>query len=160
MIRLSLFLALTLTLSVVGCSGAGGGSALHGSASTTYNLTFDHVEIYRQDKGSTPNAYIVQYVDINKNLPVKLIVNAPVAQGEEKSLVSGGVLTRAMPDAAQFPQMQEKDAKGTLISKVIFDELGNIGDSVSGRFYVTFVGSGSTLNGEFSGTLRQQAAPP
>jgi hypothetical protein len=160
MTRLCLVVVLMGCFPLAGCDGAGGGgNALHGSAANNYTLTFDHVDIYRQDKASVINAYIVEYVDSNKNLPVKLVVNAPIAQGEEKSLVKSGTLIRAMPDTAQFPDMQEKDTKGTLISKIVFDTLGDIGSDVSGRFYVTFVGTGSTLNGEFSGTLKLQTAP-
>jgi hypothetical protein len=149
-----------LSLVLAGCGSGTGpcsttGNALCGSARETYKLDFDHVDCYRMDVSGQPNAYIVQYVDKVGNMPVKIVVNAkdpPVRQGEEVDLMAtGGTIKHTMPSANEFPEM-----KG---GKIIFDGLGDIGGSCDGRFYITFVKTGSTLDGSFDATLKLLSAP-
>jgi hypothetical protein len=144
-------------LALAGCGDStgpcgGGGNSLCGSASNVYKLVFEKVECFRMDQAGTPNAYIVQYVDKVGNMPVKIVVNAPVVQGEEKDLVkTGGTIKHTMPSASEFPDMKE--------GKIFFDGLGAIGGACNGRFYITFVNTGSTLDGTFETSLKLLSAP-
>lgn len=153
LIRVGLLAALALG----GCSNVtgpcgGGGNALCGSAAKTYKLDFERVECFRMDQSGTPNAYIVQYVDKAGNMPVKIVINPPLVQGEDKDLVkTGGTIKHTMPSANEFPDM--KDAK------IVFDSLGDIGGPCEGKFYITFVTTGSTLDGTFDTTLKLLSAP-
>ncbi|MCC6746236.1 MAG: hypothetical protein IT371_01170 [Deltaproteobacteria bacterium] len=140
---------LSALLLVAACGGgAASGNRLFGSAETQYDLVFDAVQIHRQESRGQMVAMIVTYLrgpGTNKQaIPVKVVANAPVAEGQEKDLMKEGALTRVMQDASQFSEMKS--------GKVIFDTLGGAGSAAKGRFYVTFV-KGSTLNGEFSGTV-------
>jgi hypothetical protein len=157
MIRL-LVVSVGMALAFAGCGGGSAAcgtttcNALCGSVQQTYKLDFERVECLRMDQGGQPNAYIVQYVDKVGNMPVKIVVNAPVKQGEDKDLVAtGSTIKHTMPSASEFPEMKE--------GKIIFDGLGDIGGSCDGRFYVTFVKTGSTLDGGFCATMKLLSAP-
>jgi hypothetical protein len=154
-LALSLHLALALSLgsALSGCDGIGEDSRLFGSAAKTYNLDFTEVRINRQSMDGTFHAMIVEYVNQKKGgleeFPVKVIALAPVEAGQQKDLMTGGSITRVMPDAAQFPEMES--------GNVTFSNI-EVGTHCSGEFYVTFKpakqgSSSTTLNGEFSATV-------
>jgi hypothetical protein len=83
----------------------------------------------------------------SRQIPVKVIAKAPLAEGQKKDISSsaGGGITRAMTDHSSFPALTE--------GNVTFDTLGNAGQQVEGVFYTTF-DNGRTLNGEFCGTAQ------
>jgi hypothetical protein len=155
-----LLLALvTGTLAGVGCGGGGTDGQLNGSVTQTYNLDFDRVDIYRQnDTAGALLAVQVKYVyrpdTAGQRWPVIVTANAPLAAGQEKQLTgTGGDVRRVMDDQSEFPKMKT--------GKIIFDELSEVGQPASGKFYITFEANPSvglktegTLNGEFDGTLR------
>jgi hypothetical protein len=99
--------------------------------------------------------YLYQPGTSKSRIPVKLIVNAPVAAGQEKDLKTEGAVTRSMPDGSEFPKAMKK-------ATVTFDSLGEVGQNAAGKFYVTFeadpqkgLTTEGTLDGEFSATLQQ-----
>jgi hypothetical protein len=145
------WLAAAFTLTLLGACGGSSTNRLYGSACTTFNCDFDRVEVKRQDANGTLHAIIVEYVygpgTGSQHSPVKIVANAPVTQAQEKDLTKEGALTRVMPDGSQFPTMKE--------GKITFDELGDVGKTAAGRFYITFDKTGTTLDGEFSATLQQ-----
>ncbi len=138
-------------LLALGCGDSSGGNRLYGSASQTYNLDFDQVDVYRQENAGQFVAIVVKYVFKPENssltrVPVKIVVNAPVAANQEKNLLTEGALERLMQKSDDFPKMK--------MGKITFEDLGAVGERVSGKFYITFQ-EGTTLNGEFETTLQK-----
>jgi hypothetical protein len=128
--------------------GSSTSNTLEGSVKETFNLNFDEVAIWRQEKAGVFIAMKVEYIQNEKGgakrYPAIVVINAPVAANEQKDLVKDGALSRAF-DGSQFSDIKT--------GNITFDELGAVGESASGKFYVTFV-KGTTLNGEFSGTVK------
>jgi hypothetical protein len=150
---LVLSLALALGSTTFGCDGIGEDNRIFGSAAKTYNTDFTDVRVNRQSMDGKFHAMIVEYVNQKKGgleeFPVKVIALAPVEAGQQKDLMTGGSITRVMPDAAQFPEMES--------GNVTFSSV-EVGTHCSGEFYVTFKpakqgSSSTTLNGEFSATV-------
>jgi len=135
---------------LAGCDDTAG-SRLGGSVYETYNLTFNTIKIKKQVVGGTFQAMIVEYVNDSGGcanaceIPVKVVINAPVSGGEKKDLAKDGAVTRVMKDNSQFPDLDK--------GNITFHDLPDVGGDASGEFYATFVG-GTTLNGEFSGTVQ------
>lgn len=116
-----------------------------------YDLVFDSVSIERQESGGNPDAMIIRYIKKLKNgieeVPAKIIANWPVEEGKQKDIKPpNGALSRTMQNQVQFPDMES--------GNITFDKLGGEGQEASGKFYITFVKSGGTLNGEFCGTVK------
>jgi hypothetical protein len=143
--------ALSTLLALLALSSACNGTEsnrLFGSAATTYALDFTHVDIYKQTKGGVFMAAIVEYVNETKKgreIPVKVVANAPVVEGQDKDLLAEGAIIRVMPDGSQFKNIEQ--------GHINFDSLPDAGADASGAFYITFIG-GSTLNGEFSAKVQ------
>lgn len=138
---------LFITGLAAGCNGSQS-NRLFGSASTIYNLDFTSVRVNKQVIGGVFKAMVLEYVNERKSsaeIPVKVVANAPVTEGQQKDLVKEGAVYRVMGDGSQFKAMQ----KGT----ITFEDLPDPGGDCSGEFYITFVEGGITLNGEFSATL-------
>lgn len=116
-----------------------------------FDLVFDSVSIERQESGGNPDAMIVRYVKKLKSggeeIPAKVIANWPVEEGKQMNIMPpNGNLSRTMQNQVQFPDMES--------ANITFDKLGGAGQEASGKFYITFVKSGGTLNGEFCGTVK------
>lgn len=146
---------LAMALATAACDGLTDDNRLFGSAAKTYNLDFTSVRIKKQLMEGDFHAMIVEYVNEKKDgfeeYPVKVIALAPVESGQKQDLMAGGSITRVMPDAAQFPEMES--------GNITFSSI-TVGDGCTGEFFVTFVppkegSSSTTLNGEFSGTVEQ-----
>jgi len=130
----------------LGCGGDGGD--LGGTATKDFNLSYDSVLIQRQEVGGEPTAMLVSYRRGSGNsveIPVKVVVNWPIKEGEARDLVQYGRVDHVTNDGGSFPELQT----GT----ITFDSLGSIGEGASGEFFATFV-SGGTLNGKFDGTVQ------
>lgn len=156
MTRAALLVALALVFAACGDDAS---NSLGGSVKTSYNLDFDVVEVQKQIYNGKSIAIIVQYLyqpkTSKQRIPVKVTVNEPVAAGQEKNLMTDGALTRVMPDGSEFPSKLKK-------ATITFDALGEVGQTASGKFYVTFeadplkgLQTEGTLDGEFSATLQQ-----
>jgi len=108
-----------------------------------YDLHYERVVIFKQ-----ADAMIVSYerpTTSGTEIPAKIVANFPIEAGVEKNILVDGSVSRTMANQVQFP-----DAERAVIT---FDELGDVGSEASGKFYVTFT-TGSTLSGEFCGTVK------
>jgi hypothetical protein len=144
------FAALATAALAAGCDDTAGGR-LGGSVYETYNLTYNTINIKKQVVGGTFQAMIVEYVNKTGGcgnaceIPVKVVINAPISAGEKKDLAKDGSVTRVMKDNSQFPDLDK--------GNITFHDLPDVGGEAEGEFYATFVG-GTTLNGDFSGTVQ------
>jgi hypothetical protein len=149
---------LVIACALAGCGG-GASNSLGGSVKSSYNLDFDQVQILKQVYGGEFKAIHVRYVSqpgsSKEQTPVKVTVNAPIVVGQPKDLKTEGTVVHLVSQGGDFPKVKQ--------GNITFSELGDVGKTAAGKFYVTFVAdpvSGvkteGTLDGEFSATLQLQ----
>jgi hypothetical protein len=132
-----------LPLFLLGCSdGAGGCNDLRGPSG--YNLAWDTVEVAQVSNAGTPRSIVVRYKNKGE-IPVKVVIDLPVTNGEPKDIMKHGSLSRIMNDGQQFPEMDQ--------GKVTIHDFEGAGKDASGQFNVTFKGTGGSINGEFCGKV-------
>lgn len=140
-------------LALAGCGDSAGGCASGLCGPSDYDLTYDRVDIARQDQGGKLNAIKISYVKSTKGgeeSTVVVVVNAPIEVGKDRFIakngkIDGGNVYRVVRSGQQFPAIQE--------AKAHFDSLGKPGQSASGTFHCQFT-NGQAVNGEFSGTVK------
>lgn len=143
----SYLVALSICL---GCGAESSGNKLSGSVERSFNLEFDQVKIERQESNNAWIAMIVTYLNSSTGeIPVKVVANAPIEAGVKHDLVTDGKVDRFVQNGAKFKNPPQAGK-----AHITFDTLGQVGESASGNFFVTF-SDGSTLNGAFSGTVTQ-----
>lgn len=145
----SLILLFVLPLALAACGSDTPGNELEGSVKTTFNLEFQYVEIFRQDNKELEGEFDwkVMYVwesKSTKRWPAIVVATAPVKEGQPVNLPARGQITHVV-EGAEFEEL-----KG---GEILFDTLGEVGDTASGKFFGTFV-SGGTINGEFSAAIQ------
>ncbi len=144
-----LILLIPLSFALAACGSDTAGNELDGSVKTTFNLEFDYVEIFRQDNKELPDEFDwkVMYVKEDKSSkrwPAIVVGTAPVKEGQAVKFPAGGSITHVV-DGAEFPELKD--------GEILFETLGEVGDTASGKFFGTFV-NGGTINGEFSATIQ------
>lgn len=137
-----LFLGAALALCTTACNDVlGGCNDLIGPKD--YDLHYDRVQIFRQ-----ADAVIISFERLTNSgteIPAKIVANFPIDVGKEKDITNDGSISRTTANNVQFPDVER--------AVITFSELGEVGGDASGKFVVAFV-SGSSLSGEFCGTVK------
>jgi len=145
--HLKLMLLLT---SLAGCSGLPNplANSLEGTIGSSEDLNFDEVQVRRFATGEIEVRY-VRNKDGNSEVVAKVTVKTPtegISYGREIELLSNdGVISRAVQDAEDFPELK---------SGSITIDAGGIkaGDATRGKFAAVFMND-KTIKGTFEADL-------
>ena len=131
-----------------GCSGDGACAPdLSGTATNDFNVCYDTIRIERLSDSNGPKTLTIRYVKMintQEEFPVKVVARYPLETGKDIALPDSAV-SRTVNPPINFPEMES--------GIIRFSALGDVGETTTGEFAITFSAGNGTINGSFSGTM-------